>query len=121
MLVADGVTFDWNSVNLGGISVGGGLLAIAVFIGPKIPQILDWIDRQIDKKRAFQREQRKEATEENLRLMKILSDMAVVTEKFTDELGDVKDDLKWLIEYVRQGGKIHLPMLPPPPSETKNG
>jgi len=96
-----GTDFDWNSVNLGGVSVGGGLLAIAIFIGPKIPTILDWIDKQIDKKRSFAREKRKEDAELSNHLISVLQGIAVTTAQHTDSIEDIRKDLSWFLEWVR--------------------
>lgn len=114
MLIA--ADFDWNSANLGGISIGGGLLAVAVFIGPKIPIILDWLDKQKDKARAFARDKRREEAEMNNHLINVLKDIAVTTTQHTDKIEDIGTDLNWLIEYIRRGNVVSLPTLPPPPS-----
>lgn len=111
--------FDWNSVNLGGISIGGGLFAIAVFIGPRIPQILDWLSMQAEKRRQFAREKRKEDAEMTNQLITVLKELAVNGSKQSDNLEAIQQELNWVSDWIRRGSGVSLPIVPPPPLNKK--
>ena len=108
--------FDWNNVNFGGVSIGGGLLAFAVFVGPRIPQILDWLSLQIEKRRQFAREKRKEDAEMTNQLITILKELAVNGSKQNDSIEAIQQELNWVSDWIRRGNNgLSLPIVPPPP------
>jgi len=111
--------FDWNSVNFGGVSIGGGLLAFAVFIGPRIPQILEWLSIQAEKRRQFAREKRKEEAEMTNQLISILKELAVASSRQSDNMESIQQELNWVSDWIRRGSGTSLPLVPPPPIAKK--
>lgn len=107
--------FDWNSVNFGGVSIGGGLLAVAVFIGPRIPQILDWLSIQAEKRREEARIKRREEADMTNQLITVLKELAVNGSRQSDNLEAIQQELNWVSDWIRRGSNVSLPLVPPPP------